>query len=72
MPPEYLKPLLTPSTHLREQTQFALEFIKRAFEGEVCSRILRFAHAIEHASAGAGLARGGLRWLWRRMGWFVL
>ena len=34
---------------LRQQTQFALEFIKTASDGGVCSWILRFAHAVEHS-----------------------
>ena len=34
---------------LRQQTQFVLRFIKTAFEGEVCSWILCFAHGVEHS-----------------------
>ena len=33
---------------LRQQTQFALKFLKKASGGEICSWVLRFAHAVEH------------------------
>ena len=42
---------------LRQQTQFALRFIKTAFEGEVCSWILCFAHAVEHSFTETDHAR---------------
>ena len=46
---------------LRQQTQYALNFIKTASEGETCGWILRFAHAAEHSLTEADLARTELQ-----------
>ena len=42
---------------LRQKTQFALKLIKSASEEEVCSWVLRFAHAVEHSFTETDLAR---------------
>ena len=41
---------------LRQQTQYALNFVKTASDGETCGWILRFAHAAEHSLTEANVA----------------
>ena len=53
----------TPYTkhNLRQQTQYALGFVKTASDGETCGWIRRFAHAAEHSLTEANLARTELQ-----------
>ena len=56
---------------LRQQTQYALNFVKTASDGETCGWILHFAYAAEHSLNKADLAYTELQRLQNQINTFA-